>query len=94
MSIKKQKRVVAQKLYHNGTGKFKDTAHIGWQLPADAASYAAMVEQMAEGMHRGVNGRPHTIAWRYLDTEDAFRIAYTNGARNALAAIGIKEASK
>ena len=76
MSTKLKKRVVAQKIYHNATGKLKDTVHTGWQLPADAASYAQMVEQICKAL------------WDCAACGQTMQ----DDAVIALAAIGIKDA--
>ena len=82
MSAEKQKRVKAQKVYHNGTGKFKDTVHTGWQLPADAASYFKIHDQMTWAMD---------VVCAKENQGNYWNRSYVTAA---LAAIGIKGVSK
>lgn len=86
----KQKKVKARKAEQlpDGLGV---PHHFYYVLPADAASYEKMVEQMAQELYEGspaiavshwdVAGKPRKDNWRRI-------------ARRALAAIGIKEPKK
>lgn len=87
MSTKKQKRVVARKVEQlpDGMGV---PHHFYYVLPADAASYAAMVEQMAKATQRADHQRGFAMS-------PVPNLAYHRTlARAALGAIGIKEGRK
>ena len=86
MSAAKAKRVKARKVltsFYVQDGRIEQV----WQLPADAASYEKMVEQVAHGFCKSDNltwGELHYSAAKY----------YNRFSRAALAAIGIKEPRK
>lgn len=62
-----------------------------WELPADAASYERMVEQMARAQWRRLRVRP-CATWRFA--AECVRDAYRRDTRAALRAIGITAPKK